>query len=435
MINLTVNGITAISPLGGSGTRLYPLTLDTPKHLLPIGNRAIFHAATEYLAQQGIIDFILGVTGYRNRVDTHRFFGYGGRFRAQGLNPRIHYANYDDLVYRNKGSGDVFLWTLTNYRDLIGNNHVLLVNGDNLSNIDLGEFYEAHRQKDAVLTIAVKELEPKDPRLPNFGTVVFDSKTARVSEFVEKSEDPPSSYVNTAICLFSPEIYEVANSREMRDLMKELEETNKPLDVGGRLIPSLVKWGVKVFAYPLTGAWSDVGTPNSYSETTRDILYGEYPILHRMYVQRRGADWEALVHDDTVRRLGNRSERINFVGRCILGSNVTIGDGTLIQNSVIGDNAYIGSGVIIEETTLMPFTRVEDGVHIRAGIVGHNTIIGSNSVISPGAVLGDDLYIPPEYNVGIGQRLASTRHLAVVRRAGYKIGDELSGLEAFAFTP
>ena len=430
--------ITAIVPLGGSGTRLYPLTLDTPKHLVPVANRTLLYAAAGEWARQGVGDFILGATGYSNRVASYRFFGHGGRFKADlPGNTRVYYANYDDREFSRKGSGDVFLWILGQYRSIINGNDILSINGDNLSNVDLAEFYGMHKDKKALLTIAVKGFEHEDPGLQGFGTVTFDPVTVRVSKFQEKSPKPESRYANTAICLFSPEIYKIAGSASMKKLLKELDEEGKPLDVGGGLIPFLVDEGHDIFAYPITSEWSDVGTPGSYRAATRDVLHGQYEFRFGDY-QRRG---NHLIHEDTIRLLGEGMERIKLGGRCIVGAGAIIQEGAEIENSVIGDNSYIGKDAEIKGvTTLLPFAQIEKNCVLTDCIIGHNTVIGKGSVISSGSVIGDDLHIPEGTTVGIGQRVAHADHEKAIREARvdsrpmYHIKGEIKGAGAIVFT-
>lgn len=424
--------VTAVVPLGGSGTRLYPLTLDTPKHLVPVANRTLLYAAAAEWARQGVGDFVLGATGYSNRIASYRFFGHGGRFKADlPGNTRVYYANYDDREFSRKGSGDVLCWILRQYRSIITSNDILLMNGDNLSNVDLDEFYEAHKDRRALLTIAVKGFEQGDPVLQGFGTVTFDPLTARVSKFLEKSREPESRYANTAICLFSPEIFKITGSADMKKLLEELDGDGKQLDVGGGLIPFLVREGHDVFAYPITCEWSDVGTPESYRAATRDVLHGQYGFRFEDY-QRRG---NHLVHEDTIRLLGDGMECIRLDGRCIVGAGAVIQEGAEIENSVIGDNSYIGKGSAIKGvTTLLPFTQIEKNCALTDCIVGHNTVIGKGSVISSGAVIGDDLRIPEGTVVGIGQRVAHARHADAVRKAGYHIEGEIKHADAVIFT-
>ena len=427
--------ITAIVPLGGGGTRLYPLTVNTPKHLIPIANRALFHAAAEHWASQGVKTFIFGVTGFDNRVQSYQFFGHGGRFKSFAPSGEVdfYYANYEDRDYRDdkKGSADVFLWSLDKYRGIMGNNHALLINGDNLSNTSLEDFYESHRRRKALLTIAVKGLELDDPLLRGFGTVAFDDKTMRVSDFVEKSSSPLSRYANTAICLFSPEIREVLRSREVSDGLDEIRKAKGRLDVGNDLIPLLTKLGADVYAHPLNGSWSDVGTPHSYRTTTNDILHGEYPHIRLGGYERLG---NAMVHRTTRKLMGDKLRRVTFEGKCIVGSNVEIGKNTVIKNSAIGANSYIGNDVIVDGvTTLFPFARVENNARLSNCVVGYNTTVGERSSVDAGAVLGDDLYIPADFQIGVDWRVAKAEYKDRVRGAGYTIVEDIKDLDAFLF--
>jgi NDP-sugar pyrophosphorylase family protein len=149
--------VTAVVPLGGSGTRLYPITLEVPKHLAPIANRSIFHASSEQYATQGVRTFILGVTGYDNRVQSYSFFGHGGRFNTLELPKGVEffYATYEDRDYKEKGSADVFFWVLDNYKPVMDGNDILQINGDNLSDLSFENFYEAHKKRDALVKQAM----------------------------------------------------------------------------------------------------------------------------------------------------------------------------------------------------------------------------------------------------------------------------------------
>lgn len=202
--------------------------------------------------------------------------------------------------------------------------------------------------------------------------------------------------------------------------------------LGGHLLTSLVNWGVDVYAYPVTGPWSDVGTPESFRETTRDILHGQYPIDFDEYEPLEGS--EALIHHVTRRLMGDRLQSVRFEGKCIIGGNVTIGEDTRIYESVIGSNSVIGKEVRIEESTLMPFVNVGNGSRLTGCIIGQNTRIGTRLTIPANAVLGDDLRIPEGASIGIGHRVAHMRHREEVARSRYKIVDELKGLELIVFT-
>ena len=431
--------ITAIAPLGGSGPRLYPLTIETPKHLTPICNRAIFDAAIDHYIEQGVRSVILGATGFENRVRSYQFFGHGRRYSSRiSDDVNVFYTRYDDREFLKRGSGDVFLYGLREYKEIMNGNHLLLVNGDNLSDNNLPEFYQAHLDRKAMLTILVKGLDEKDPRLADFGTVLFDDETLRVTGFAEKAPVPVSRYVNTGICLFSPEIHDLLQDPKMVAALEE-RRTNGRLDVGGHLIPALVDNGMPVYVSILNNSWSDVGTPHSYRETTRDILQGKYPEIKYNNYNRVG---NALVHETTQALMGDRLKKVKFEGRCIVGYGVEIGEGTVVRDSVIGANVHIGKGAVIDHsTTLFPFAKLEDGVHIVNGIVGYDTILRKHCNVNSGAVIGDYLEIPQRRVIGVDWRVAANRHSARILDARingkpmYEVIDNIDDADAVVFKP
>ncbi|MBS3051094.1 MAG: NDP-sugar synthase [Candidatus Aenigmarchaeota archaeon] len=437
--------ITAIAPLGGSGTRLYPLTIETPKHLLPIATSTIFNRSVKWWASQGIRRFVLGVTGYDNRVQTYRFFAHGGRLEREFPEIEFRYSNYHDREYADRGSADVFMWALDHYKDDLRGQDILLINGDNLSETSLDDFYAAHKDRKAALSIAVKGLEHDDPRLRDFGTVVFDDRTMKVTQFVEKSLNPPSRFANAAICLFSPEIMETFASPEISGIISELRAENRGFDVGGRLIPFMVKNGFDVYAYPLNGLWSDIGTPHSYRGTTDDILRGGYPQFRSNeesktqagkeldYYERVG---DSLVHTTTKKRLGDARLKASLKGHCIIGKDVDIGPGSTIRNSVIDDSCYLGNGVHIDGvTTAFPFVRIEDGARVANSIIGYNVIVGHGANLAPGSVLADNLNIPADFEIGVDWRVVGNAHRNKVMdpKNNYAVVEELEEMDAFAF--
>ncbi|MBI4174466.1 MAG: NDP-sugar synthase [Candidatus Aenigmarchaeota archaeon] len=429
------NNVTAIAPLGGSGNRLLPLTIYTPKHLLPIANTTLFNGSLKAWARQGVRKFILGVTGYENRIQTYRFFGHGGRLEGDFPGIEFRYASYHDREYKDRGSADVFSWALNHYREETHGDDILLINGDNLSDTSLEDFYQFHKDKKALLSIAVKGLEPEDPRLKEFGTVVFDDKSMKVSRFVEKSPEPPSRFANSAILLFSPEIYDVLDSPGVRDLVMQLMASGKRFDIGANLIPYVVGMTSDVYAFPISGQWSDVGTPHSFRSTTNDILHGEYPHMVLDYHDNVG---DSLVHRTTRNRIGDDRLKAQLKGRCIVGKDVDIGTNSVIRNSVLDDYCNIGSDVHIDGiTTVFPFARIEDGARVANAIIGYNTIIGQRASLASGSVIADDLNIPAEFSIGVDWRVADNAHASKILdpENKYAVVGKLDEISAFAFRP
>ena len=431
--------VAIVVPLGGDGTRFYPLTLHTQKQLIPIANHPILGASLYHWIREGATDVVFGATGYDNRVQTKRFFGGGGRYAKLSDKTRFYFANYDNDTFSQRGSADVFAWCLDEYRGMMGDRDVLLINGDNISTTPLDDFYQAHRDTGALMTLAVKAFNINDPRLEGYGTVTFDDKK-KVTRFDEKTKNPTSRYVNTAICIFNPKIHDVLKSEDFRRHL-EARRSGGRLDVGGQFIPALIECDMPVFAYVLEGPWADVGTFDSFQETTQDILHQKYRNLG--YPNCSKVETEtgvALVDNETYDRIRPNINDFTFEDSCLLDRQSAIGRDVRVSNSVIGENVVVGNGVELGETTLLPFSRVGDRVRITNAIVGQCTRIGSGSVIETGAFIGDDIKLPDDTRIGVDWRVAKDDYYDVVMNAKasdggpmYELVERLEESRAFAF--
>ena len=211
-----------LATVGGSGTRLYPLTLDQPKPLVELCDTAIIANLFRVLASQGCRRFILGSKGASNTLNLSNYFKAGeGFFKRLGITDHQDFS-YQPL-YDDTGSADSLRYCM-NYYDI--DDDLLVVSGDNLIDIDLASFVEFHRKHKPLLTVALKELGPEE-NVSQYGVARVDDDM-RIKGFVEKPKagNEPSRMINTAFYLFSPQIREVL--AKMGD---------KARDIGGDLIP------------------------------------------------------------------------------------------------------------------------------------------------------------------------------------------------------
>ena len=403
--------VAAVVPIGGDGTRFNPASLDTRKHLIYIANHPVLGASLHHWIYEGVRDIVFGATGYENRVQTKRFFGGGGRYPKLSADVTLSFCNYDDREFLKRGSADVFMWAIDEYAEMMGKRDILLINGDNLSTTTLDEFYQAHHERDAIMTLGVKGFNINDPRVRQFGTVVFDEQR-RITDFAEKAETPISKYVNTAICLFSPKIRGLLRSHDFCKMLEERRASGK-LDVGGHLLPALAEYRAPAYAHVLTGPWADIGTPDSFTETTSDILHGKYPNLR--YPDHHNAG-NSQIHNETFSRI--RGKKVAFEGYSIVDRQARFGERVRVRDSVVGENVVIGSDVAIDDTTtLFPFSRVDGGSKLRQAIVGSYTTVDRDCVIEPGAFLGDNLHLPPGTVITADMRVARNYHRKKVEDA------------------
>jgi len=333
-----------IIPVGGKATRLLPLTAETSKACLRLLNSPLIEFSLLSLARQGIRNFIFGVKGYTNYRDLHDYFESGYGFSARyGISPRVHIKyqpNVDDL-----GSADSARINIEYYgvRD-----PVFTVQGDNIFDVSLKELIELHCDKEAVITIALKEVE----NVEGYGIAELGCD-GRIIRFVEKPkpEDASSKLANTGLYMVSPEIRKIFKEKGVKQLMKE----RKRLDFGYDFIPYVIETGRPVYGYVLKGSWYDVGTPKRYLEAMRDMLEGHFSPLtdfggridEKLNVWIQGESQESIKkRNEIIRKM--RQGKIEIEGSVLIGRHCKIGEGVQIVNSCIDNYTRIENNVVIE---------------------------------------------------------------------------------------
>ncbi|MDD1750361.1 MAG: NDP-sugar synthase [Methanothrix sp.] len=389
-----------LATVGGSGTRLYPLTLDQPKPLVELCDTAIIANLFRVLASQGCRRFILGSKGASNTLNLSNYFKAG-----EGFFKRLGIIDHQDFSYQplydDKGSADSLRYCM-NYYDI--NDDLLVVSGDNLIDIDLASFVDFHRQHKPLLTVALKELGPKE-NVSQYGVARVD-KDMRIAGFVEKPKtgSEPSRMINTAFYLFSPQIREVL-----------ARMGNKARDIGGDLIPYLTENGYPVYGFPIKGYWMDIGTPERLHQASMDCLSGAVRHFDRKYHYKPN-QW---IHPSTLAKIEPllTSGDIQLVGNVSIGRNCHIEKGVVIENSHIGHTSLIERNVEIKDSMIMSFADIHHMANIHRTIVGRHTTIEEHSVLGADeigeghiAVIGENVILPPESVVASGVRVAALKH-------------------------
>ncbi|MEM2675001.1 MAG: NDP-sugar synthase [Candidatus Bathyarchaeia archaeon] len=366
--------LTVIIPVGGKATRLLPLTAETSKACLRLLNRPLIEFSLLSLARQGVRDFIFGVKGYTNYRDLYDYFESGYGFSARyGITPRVHIKyqpNVNDL-----GSADSARINME-YYDVRG--LVFAVQGDNIFDVNLKELIEFHLEKEALITIALREVQDVE------GYGVADiTKDYRIQKFVEKPapEKAPSNLANTGLYMVSPEIRKIFREKGVKKLMKE----RRRLDFGYDFIPYLIETGRPVYGYVLEGGWYDVGTPKRYLEAMRDLLDGHFSTI-RDFEGRISSETRVWVQGESFESIRRRKRiiqkivqgKIEVEGAVLIGRHCEIGDDSRIVNSCIDNYTRIGRGVVIENSAVMDRTIIGDGAEIKDSIIGRHVTVKSS---------------------------------------------------------
>jgi mannose-1-phosphate guanylyltransferase len=218
----------------GTGSRLRPLTDQTPKCMLPIGGTPLLDLWLDALRRTDVDEVMVNLHHLSGVVAKH--------LSARRAPPVVHMAYEPELL----GSAG----TLRQHRAWVGDEAFFLaINADNLTDFDLRRLVDYHRSGSVEATVTVFQAEH-----PSQCGVVEVDRHGLVTGFTEKPADPVSNLANAGIYAFNPSV------------LDEIEDT-RPNDIGYQLLPRLVG---RARALPLDAYFRDIGTPAAYEHALRD---------------------------------------------------------------------------------------------------------------------------------------------------------------------
>ena len=339
----------AILLAGGKGTRLRPLTVHTPKPIVPIFNRPFLHYQIDRLKQVPEIDEVILSLNYQPRR-IEDVFGDGS-----DVGIKIRYVVEPSPL----GTGGAIRYAGESLTE-----SVVVFNGDVLTQIDLGEVLRLHRERRAKATIVLTPV----PNPTAYGLVETDGD-GNVKRFLEKPKPDEITVdtINAGIYVLEPETFD----RIPKDTAWSIERS---------YFPSLVERGETFVAYTYRGYWIDIGTPEKYTEVHRDIMDGRFQAPPF-------AGESSNVFIDPGARV---DEGAVVEGPAFLDDGVVVKAGGRIgKYSVLGRQCHIEEDARVEGSILWPNTRVGREATVDGAILGRHCHVGRGSAVGPGTVLGD----------------------------------------------
>ncbi|CAN5712965.1 NDP-sugar synthase [soil metagenome] len=315
--------------VGGIGTRLRPLTLTTPKQMLPIVHRPMVEHVLAHLHRHGIDDAVLSL-GYRPDAFAEAYPDN----RCAGV--MVHYAVEPEpldtagairFAARDAGIAERFV----------------VLNGDVLTDLDLGAFLALHQARGAEASIALHRVD--DPSA--FGVVPTDDD-GRVQAFVEKPprHEAPTDLINAGTYVLEPSVLaRIPDGRRV-----SIERETFPAMAADRSL------------YALDGDtyWIDAGTPGQYLQAQLDLLDGA------------------------------RGPAVGGVS-----ADAVVDPGADVRRSVIGAGAVVERGALVHDAALLPGALVRSGAKITASVVGPAAVVGEGAVLDQLTVVGAGFVVEP----------------------------------------
>jgi len=307
----------AILLVGGFGTRLMPLTKNTPKPMLTVAGIPVTEHQIAMAKAAGITEIVLA-TSYLSEIFTP-YFGDGSKW---GI--KIKYAVEKEPL----GTGGA----IRNAAQLLSSDEsIVILNGDVLSSHDLAEQIRQHEAHDADVTLHLTQVD--DARA--FGCVPTDDQ-GRVTAFLEKMDNPITNQINAGCYVFNPRVLSTI-----------------PLDtvvsVERETFPQLVANNAAVYGYVENAYWLDIGTPRALLKASIDIVHksGESIVMPGAQI------------DPTATISG---------GSCV-GSNSVVGPEVRVEGSIIEADVVIEKGAIITNSFVAAGAHVDKGAVIGSAFV------------------------------------------------------------------
>ncbi len=412
---------------GGQGSRLGVLTSRVAKPAVSFGGK------------YKIIDFPLS-NCINSGIDT---VGVLTQYRPLRLNQHIGIGIPWDLdrniggvtvlpPYEKSSNSEWYTGTANaifqnlEYMQYYNPDYVLILSGDHIYKMDYEVMLDFHKSRNADVTLATFNVSEEEAS--RFGVVLTDEE-GRITEFEEKPEHPRSTKASMGIYIFSWPV--------LKDALQQLSE-QPACDFGKHIIPYCHNNGKKICAYEYKGYWKDVGTLHSYWEANMELIdiipeFNLYEEFWKIYTKSDVIPPQYIADTSRIEGsiIGEGSEIYGEIYNSVIGAGVTIGEGTVVHDSiimngtVIGKNCHVDKSIISEyveiadQVTLGAFEEVENKVAPKIYAGGLATV-GEYSKIPEGVTIGKNTAIfgetvpedYPEHILASGETLIKVGELS-----------------------
>jgi mannose-1-phosphate guanylyltransferase len=338
----------AVILAGGQGTRLRPLTINTPKAMVPIANMPFLECFLVYLRSHGVDEAILALGHLPKAVA--EYFGDGRRLGIR-ITPSI-----EESPLGTAGA------VANAARFLDG--PFLVFNGDVFTDIDLTEMISWHRNHRSVATLALTKVEN-----PSAYGVLDVTTDGRIRHFVEKppAGQEPSNLINAGVYLLEREVLEWIPAGRFAMFERDV-------------FPKMLAADKELYGYRSDAYWIDIGTPASYLAVNQDVVSGK--------VSPGWLKLEERLEDDPL------------ISGLVLGGQVVIGQGTILGKgaaitgaSVIGRHCVIGPSAKMEGVVVWDGVKIGEGAVLKNCIIARDACLGTRCYVPDGCVVGERVTI------------------------------------------
>ena len=352
--------ILAMLLAGGQGSRLGALTQKIAKPAVSFGGKyRIIDFSLSNCVNSGI-DTVGVLTQYRPLM-LNSYIGTGAPWDLDesegGVFVLPPYATQDGGEWYN-GTADA-VYKNIDFIDSYDPEYVLIISGDHLYKMDYNAMLEEHKQNNAELTVSVIQV-PWD-EASRFGIITADAD-GRIVKFTEKPAEPDSNLASMGIYIFNWSTLKQA-------LLEDAPLAESEHDFGKNLIPMLLAQGKRLFVHAFAGYWKDVGTIDSYYQTSMELL-------------REDSEFDILSGDQHIFSNSNiypphyTGENAVIENSLICNGSTVLGE---VHNSIVSSEVYVGPGAKVYASILLPGAHIESGARVMRAIVGEKAVVEMNA--------------------------------------------------------
>lgn len=393
---------------GGAGSRLSVLSMRRAKPAVPFcGTYRIIDFVMTNIVRSGIAKVGL-LTQYKpyslnDHLGQGEAWGFVGRHRQAKILPPYQgeadsdwYSGTADAIYQN-----------TMFLDRWKADTVVILSGDHIYRMNYQPMLDFHYEKNADLTIAFQTVPWEE--VGRLGVATVD-KEQRVVDFYEKQADAPSNFASLGIYAFK-------KTALVQRLREEAARSGNAQDFGKNIIPRMKDEGDRIYGYGFSGYWRDVGTVQSYWETSMDCLKPTSGLDLRAWqvLTNTHGLWGGKLEptrvaagariEDSMIPEGCRIE--GTVRRSILSPGCVVEQDSVVEDSILFEDCRIGRGSSLSRVIADKHLRLGSGCHIGEGddipnvesphlLESGISLIGKTVSIPAGTTLGRNCLIHPD---------------------------------------
>lgn len=280
------------------------------------------------------------------------------------------------------------------YMESFNPEYVLILSGDHIYKMDYEVMLDFHKKNGAEVTIAAMPVPMEEAK--RFGIVITDDKR-KIVDFEEKPENPRSNLASMGIYIFNWKTLKEA-------LIANANQAN--LDFGKHVIPHCHENGAPLYAYEYNGYWKDVGTLHSYWEANMELIdivpeFNLYEEYWKIYTKSEILPPQYISDNSMISRsiIGEGSDIYGEVSNSVIGCGVTIGEGTVVKDSIIMNETVIGKNCEINKGIIAENVVIGDEVKLGVGEEAPNETdphIYNHGIVT----VGEKSFIPAGISVG-----------------------------------